>query len=100
MTECVSQLDLGFLPRKRIVGRFDGGRISSDGGAVLLSEADRRLRLTEQLAACLKDSRQRGKVHQSIDEMLRQRIYQIALGYEDCNDAQTLASDPLLIQPT
>jgi hypothetical protein len=44
MTECVSQLQFGFLPRKQIVGRFDGGRVSSDGGAALLAEADRRSR--------------------------------------------------------
>jgi hypothetical protein len=96
MTECVSQLGFGFLPRKQMVGRFDGGRVSSDGGAVLLAEADRRLGLTAQLAACLTDPRQPGKVRQSLPDLLRQRIYQIALGYEDCNDANTLASDPLL----
>ena len=96
MTECVWQLGFGFLRRKQIVGRFDGGRVSSDGGAVLLAEADWRLGLTAQLAACLPDRRQSAKVRQSLPDLLRQRIYQIALGYEDCNDADTLASDPLL----
>jgi len=96
MTECISQLQFGFLSRKQIVGRFDGGRVSSDGGAVLVAEADRRLGLTDQLAGCLNDPRQPAKVRQSLPDLLRQRIYQIALGYEDCNDADTLASDPLL----
>jgi hypothetical protein len=68
---------------------------SSDGGAILLKAADRRLRLTELLAACLVDKRQAGKVDHEIEELLAQRIYGIACGYADANDAARLAQDPI-----
>ncbi len=95
MTQC-SSLSFGFLGRRQVVGRFDGGRLSSDGGLVLLAEVDRRRGLTQRLAGCLRDRRQPGKVRQPLWDLLRQRVYQIACGYEDCNDAGLLAGDPML----
>jgi len=94
MTDC-SQLSLGFLGRREVVGRFDGGLVSSDGGLLLLREVDRRYGVTAAIAGCLRDRRQPGKVRQSIHDLVRQRVYQIACGYEDCNDAATLAGDPV-----
>ena len=64
MTEC-SQLRFGFLGRREVVGRFDGGRVSSDGGLLLLREVDRRFGITEAIAGRLRDRRQPGKVRQS-----------------------------------
>ena len=96
MTCCISHLDFGFLSRQALVGNFDGGDISSDGGLMLLAEVDRALGLTAQMAARLDDSRQAGKVRHSVHDLLRQRVYQIAAGYEDCNDADRLRSDPIL----
>jgi len=96
MTECVRQLSFGFLCQKEVVGEFDGGDLSSDGGLMLLAEADRALGLTSALAQCLPDHRDRTKVVHELDEMLRQRVYQIACGYEDCNDADDLRYDPVL----
>lgn len=78
-----------------VVAQFDQPQSSSDGGAILLKAADRRLGLTEALAACLEDERQTGKVQHEVDELLRQRIMAIACGYEDANDAARLASDPV-----
>jgi hypothetical protein len=95
MTQC-SPLNFGFLGRKQVVGRFDGGQISSDGGLLWLAEVDRCSGLTKRLASCLRDRRQPSKVRQSLLDLLRQRVYQIACGYEDCNDADTLAADPVL----
>jgi hypothetical protein len=89
-------LDFGFLSRQAIVGNFDGGDISSDGGLMLLAQVDQALGLTAQMAARLDDSRQAGKVRHSLDDLFRQRVYQIAAGYEDCNDADRLRSDPIL----
>ena len=63
---------------------------------MLLAEVDKALGLTAQMAARLDDSRQAGKVRHSLHDLLRQRIYQIAAGYEDCNDADRLRSDPIL----
>jgi hypothetical protein len=95
MTECISQLGFGFLSGKAIVGAFDGGDISSDGGLMLLAEIDQALGLTAQMAACVDDSRQPGKVRHSLHDLFRQRVFAIAAGYEDCNDADRLRGDPI-----
>ena len=80
---------------KPVVVQFDQRRGSSDGGAILLKAADRRLGLTTALAACLDDPRQAGKVQHQLHELLTQRVMAIACGYEDANDAARLASDPV-----
>ncbi len=74
---------------------FDGGRITSDGGLVWLAEADRELKLCERIAEHVPEWRGRSSRH-SLVALVRQRVYQIACGYEDQNDADTLRSDPLL----
>jgi hypothetical protein len=91
-TQCV--LFPGIFKRP-VVAQFDQSQGSSDGGAVLLKAADQRLELTEALADCLKDDRQAGKVRHEIHELLMQRVMAIACGYEDCNDAARLGSDPV-----
>ena len=96
MTDCISQLDFGYLSHKAVVGAFDGGDISSDGGLMLLAAVDQALGLTAHMAACVDDSRQPGKVRHSLHDLFRQRIFQIAAGYEDCNDADHLRYDPIL----
>ena len=96
MTQCIGQLQLGLLQRKQLIGEFDGGDISSDGGLMLVAKADQRLGLTARLAACLVDWRQAAKVRHRMHELLAQRVYQIAAGYEDCNDAADLRHDPVL----
>jgi hypothetical protein len=77
------------------VARFDGGTISSDGGAFLLRQTDKRLNLMARLADCFLDGRSQALVEHSIAEMLSQRIYGLALGYEDLNDHEQLRSDPV-----
>ena len=91
-TQCV--LFPGIFDRP-VVAQFDQPQSSSDGGAILLKAADRRLGLTEALAACLEDERQAGKVQHEVDELLMQRVMAIACGYEDANDAARLAFDPV-----
>jgi len=78
-----------------VVGSFDGGTISSDGGAFLLRETDKRLNLLPRLAACFLDGRKQELVEHSILEMLSQRLYGLALGYEDINDHEQLRKDPV-----
>ena len=80
---------------KPIVGQFDQVHSSADGGALLLKAADERLGLSAALSACLRDSRQPGKVQHGFDEIVRQRLFAIALGYPDANDARVLADDPI-----
>ena len=96
-TQCsAEQMEFHGLGRRRVAGRFDGGRMSSDGGGLLLREADLRLGLTQRLAECFTDYRNAGGVEHSVQELLAQRIYGIALGYEDLNDHDVLSSDSLL----
>lgn len=84
------------LLRKPVHIGFDDPATSSDGGSVLLAAVDRRLGLTSDLAGCLRDSRRGVSVAHSYAEMLRQRVFSIALGYEDANDAGRLRSDAML----
>ena len=96
MTEC-KQSSFGFQDcgSREIVARFDGGTISSDGGAVLLRQTDQRLDLLPRLARCFLDGRDPERVQHSVQEMISQRVYGLALGYEDLNDHEQLRSDPL-----
>lgn len=75
---------------------FDQPRSSSDGGAVLLKAADERLGLTARLGACLSDAREPSRIQHSMTDLVRQRVFGIATGYEDCNDAARLIDDPIL----
>ena len=81
--------------RKPVVAQFDQREGSSDGGAVLLKAADRHYGLVDELAACLREPRQAGKVDHSLRELLAQRVFSIACGYPDANDSARLASDPI-----
>lgn len=80
---------------KPIHCEFDEPHSSSDGGALLLKGADQKLQLSSALAACLVDVRQATKIKHSIEDLLRQRIYALASGYADANDAARLAGDPI-----
>ena len=96
MTECIPS-GFGFQAcgKREIVARFDGGTISSDGGALLLRRTDERLNLLPRLAECFLDGRNQDLVKHSVLEMLSQRVYGLALGYEDLNDHEQLRNDPV-----
>jgi hypothetical protein len=96
MSEC-NQSSFGFEAsgKREIVARFDGGTISSDGGAFLLRQTDKRLNLLPRMAECFLDGRNQVMVEHSILEMLSQRVYGLALGYEDINDHEQLRHDPV-----
>lgn len=96
MTECVAQTTLEFYKDKELVVGFDAPQTSSDGGALLLRQADEGLGLSKWFSRELPDDREVGKVEHDRREQVRQRLFQIALGYEDCNDADTLRDDPAL----
>jgi hypothetical protein len=82
------------LSPKPVVVDFSGGSLSSDGGLLLLAHLDRTLGLTAAVAACGHDPRRKNSVQHSFLDLIRQRVYQIAAGYEDANDAHTLRHDP------
>jgi hypothetical protein len=81
--------------RRSIEGAFDGGEVSSDGGLILMREADRRLGLIKAVAARMSDKRQRGKVRHEAVTLIRQRVMALCAGWEDLNDAEALAADPV-----
>src|SRR5258708_40194735 len=96
-TEC-SQFVFGFHPQKRreIRAQFDGGAITSDGGGLLLREVEKRVGILRPFAACFTDYRNPGLIEQKVEELVAQRVYGLALGYEDLNDHRELRNDPLL----
>jgi hypothetical protein len=96
MVQTVRQLELGNLCGREVIGSFDGGDISTDGGVMLLAEAERKRGVIRRLASMIRDERDRCKVRHGIEEMLAQRILGIACGYEDCNDFDDLRYDPAL----
>ena len=91
-TECLLFPDLLDKP---VVAQFDQEHASSDGGALLLKAADRRLGLIDTLSRCLPDEREPGKVRHELSDLVSQRVFGLACGYADCNDAARLAEDPL-----
>ncbi len=97
MTECNQEV-FSFAAHfsRRVEAGFTAGQVSSDGGALLLREVDRRIDLLGRLAVCFRDGRNQELVEHKLSEMLSQRIYGLALGYEDLNDHEQLRSDPLL----
>jgi len=97
MTEC-TQSGFEFTAHfsRDVEARFDGGQMTSDGGALLLREADGRIGLVDRLARCFRDGRSQHRVSHSVRQMLAQRIYGLALGYEDLTDHDELRHDPLL----
>jgi len=88
-------LPLAAVGAKAVDLAFDGGRLSSDGGLVLLNDPDEQLGLTRDLAAVLNDPRDPRRVHFTLHDLLKQRVLQIAAGYADANDANTLRHDPI-----
>jgi hypothetical protein len=98
MTEC-NQDRFEFASahgRREIVAEFSGGTVSSDGGALLLQEADSKMNLLARFSECFIDRRNPVLIEHSIEQMIRQRVYALALGYEDLNDHEQLRQDPLL----
>src|SRR5213596_1860639 len=95
-TACIAQSTLQVHGISQpIVVRFDQPQASSDGGAILLKVVDDRLGLTWQLASAIHDRRQSGKVVHPLRDLLRQRVFGLACGYADCNDAARLIDDPI-----
>lgn len=96
-TDCKGQpLLFQDLGQRKVVADFSGGTLSSDAGALLLREVDASLGLTQKLARCFHDLREQVFVDHSVQQMVAQRIYGLALGYEDLNDHERLRLDPVL----
>jgi hypothetical protein len=99
MTEC-NQDRFGFASvggSREIVAEFSGGTISSDGGGLLLQETDSKMNLLTRFSQCFVDLRNPDLIEHSVEQLIRQRVYALALGYEDLNDHDQLRQDPLLV---
>jgi hypothetical protein len=95
-TECTpTQLEFHALGRREVVGKFDGGNITSDAGGLLLRETEKRTRIISGFARCFEDKRNPEAIEHTVAELVAQRIYGLALGYEDLNDHDDLRRDPL-----
>ena len=96
-TECTAgQLEFHGLGRRAVVGQFDGGKISSDSGGLLLREVEQRTHILKRLAGCFVDHRDETQIEHSLESLIKQRVMGLALGYEDLNDHDALRHDPLL----
>ena len=96
-TECSAELfEFAPVESRRVVAGFDGGAITSDAGGLLLGQTDKAVGLTERLAACFTDRRNRDLIEHEVSTLVMQRVVGIALGYEDLNDHDELRHDPVL----
>ena len=97
MTKCYqTSFQFASVKRRKVEVDFTGGNISSNAGVMLLSKVDERLNLSKRVAKSLVDSRRAASCDHSTQELIRQRILALALGYEDLNDHQTLRDDLIL----
>ena len=97
MTECNQEwFPFEALGQREVVGRFDGGYVVSDGGALLLRQVERRANILGRFASCFTDQRDPLRIEHSVEQLVKQRVYGLALGYEDLNDHERLRRDPLL----
>jgi hypothetical protein len=96
-TECTAgQLEFHGLGRRTVVGEFDGGKISSDSGGLLLREVEQRTHILKRLAGCFVDYRDPDQIEHTVESLIKQRVMGLALGYEDLNDHDALRHDSLL----
>jgi DDE family transposase len=96
-TECnAAYLDFPMLGRRQVLANFDGGDISTDGGALLLRKVEQLTGIIRQFAACFTDHRDPSLIEHTTEHLVAQRVYALALGYEDLNDHDDLRRDPLL----
>jgi hypothetical protein len=97
VTKCIqSRFRFAKHFRREVVGEFSGGAMTSDGGALLLREADQKMNLLARFSQCFLDGRNLDLIEHPVEQMLAQRIYGLALGYEDLNDHEQLRHDPVL----
>ena len=96
-TECnTDRLDFQPLEKRKLVGIFDGGAITSDAGGLLLREVEAKIAIIARFAACFTDHRDPELIEHSVTDLIAQRVYGLALGYEDLNDHDQLRLDPLM----
>jgi len=97
MSDSLFDMSFPAVGHRPVEVRFDGGQITSDAGLLMLSAADRKLGLSALLAEQIVDTREAGKVRHEVSDLVRERLFAIAAGYEDANDLDQLCRDPALL---
>ena len=96
LTECIpNQFNFGRVKGRKVIANFQGGRLTSDGGLVLIAELDKKRQITSRFAACFTDHRQPNRTDHSLHSLVAQRVYGLIQGYEDINDHEKLRYDPV-----
>jgi hypothetical protein len=95
MEKFAIKLPFNFFTQKRLEVNFSGLDLSSDAGLLLVKQAEDNLKICEGISSCLEDNREQHKVKHPLLQLVSQRIYQIAAGYEDTNDSNYLRHDPI-----
>jgi len=96
-TQCSAErFDFGIVEGRAVDGAFDAGLVTSDAGALLLGAADRAIALVERFGGCFRDYRRQDLIEHRVATLVRQRVFAIALGYEDLNDHDELRHDPIM----
>src|SRR5438034_5296232 len=96
-TECIAeQFDFGTVEGRAVEAAFDAGLVTSDAGALLLGATDRAIGMMDRFAACFHDERRQDSIEHGVVTLVGQRVYGIALGYEDLNDHDELRHDPVM----
>jgi len=96
-TECSAEsFDFGTVEGRAVEAAFDGGLVTSDAGALLLGAADRSIDLVDRFASCFHDERRADLIEHEVATLVGQRVFAIALGYEDLNDHDELRHDPMM----
>ncbi len=93
MTHCSRQLHFNSIKKHKVIADFSGGNITGNAGLLLLREADSRAGVIDGFASLMEDRRDQNKIHHSLEDLLRQRVFQICCGYEDANDSNELRKD-------
>ena len=97
MTQCSKDaIEFKTLGKRSVVADFNGGTITSDAGALLLDKTEQAIALLDRAARCFVDHRDANLVEHTVEQLIRQRVFALALGYEDLNDHDELSRDPLL----
>jgi hypothetical protein len=95
MADSYLQLPLNFFSKKSLEVKFSELDLSSDAGILLVRQVEQQLKVCEGIANCFTDNRDQGKVKHPLNQLISQRVYQIAAGYEDANDSNYLRQDPI-----
>ncbi|NUN66263.1 hypothetical protein HCU40_16255 [Pseudanabaena biceps] len=96
MTECKQEVKSDFYKKKRLEVKFSGEQLSSDGGILLARQAEEKVKIIQGMTERISDTQEQHKIRHSMEQLIQQRVLQIASGYEDAIDSNQMRKDPIL----